>query len=354
MTLFSDKNVYNLHKWFGLIGGLFMLMLSLTGVLLLYSEPLDRALNPALTQVTPAGQRLSVDSLLNIVKKQYPEAEIGNILLQTEAPDLAIVTEASVDKKRILVHQNPYTGLVLGSRERNQTLHRKILVIHEHLTIGDWGHFILFIVGVCLLGLVVTGLWYYRRSLLDVFKVGVRQRNTYLKNSDLHKLVGFCGFLFLLVMGGTGTFMHWEKVEKMFDDEQKRPESSAAITPTANAPLEMLIQKATASVPGFVPQQIVFARHAQQPTAVRGTRPQSNRLLGKFTTEVLFDAQSGEQQGIVHKEDQDLEVNLEASMEQIHFGQYGGWFVRLLYALGSSGLATMTITGFMIWWKKRK
>ena len=357
MKLFSDKNVYVLHKWFGLIGGLFLLMLSLTGIVLLYSEPLDRALNPELTQVMPAGQRLSVDSLLNVVKKQYPQAKINGLLLQTENPDWAVVVEASVERKRLIITQNPYSGIVLGSREREQTLHRQILKIHEHLTIGDWGHFILLIVGFCLLGLVATGLWYYRRSLLGVFKIGVRQRNLYLKNSDLHKLVGVCAFLFLLVIGGTGTFMHWEKVERMFDEEPKRSEPPAAAIATANqasAPLEMLVKKAATIVPNFVAQYVAFPRDGQGPIAVRGRRPESNRLLGKFTTEVLFDAQSGELKGVENQEDKDFEAKIEGSMEQIHFGKYGGWFSRLVYALGSLGLAAMTITGFVIWWKKRR
>lgn len=355
MQLFSDKNVYALHKWFGLISGLFLVMLSLTGIVLLYSNSIDRALNPALTQVVPTNGRLSVDSLLNVVRKHHAKAEMSGILLQTENPEWAVVTEIVADKKRVFVYQNPYTGRILGERERNKTLHRQILVIHEHLTIGDWGHFILFIVGLCLLGLVVTGLWYYRRSLLGVFKIGVRQRNSYLKNSDLHKLVGVCAFLFLLVMGSTGTFMHWEKVERLFGEKPKRPEpTTAAASPTANAPLQTLIEKATASVPNFVPQFVALPREGSNPIAVRGTRPESNRLLGKFGTEVLFNAQTGQLQAIENQEDKEFEAKIEGSMEQIHFGQFGGWFIRLLYSLGSLGLATMSVTGLVIWWKKRK
>lgn len=359
MSLFSDKNVYTLHKWFGVISGLFLLMLSLTGVILLYDESIDQLMNPGLTQVKPAPSRLSVDSSIQLVKKEFPTAELSGVLLQSRKPKLANVVEITQGKTRILVHQNPYTGQILGSRERDKTLHRRILVLHEHLTIGPWGHFILFFVGLCLLGLVLTGLWYYRRSLLTVFKIGVRRGNSQRLNADLHKLTGVSIFLFLLLMGGTGTFMHWEKVERLFGEEEERPAPPPSVAPKASSlPTETFsfdqsIQKAIAAVPHFTPEYLAFSKDGS-PYAVRGSRPESKQILGKFNTEVLFDAHSGELLSVAHKEDRDLEANFEASIEQLHFGKYGGWISQLIYAIGGLGLAVMAFTGYVIWLKKQK
>jgi uncharacterized iron-regulated membrane protein len=366
MNLFSDKNIYALHKWFGLISGLFLLLLSVTGIILLYDESLDRMFNPALTQVTAAEQRLPVDSLLSVTKKQFPKLEIGGVLLQTNDPSYATITDASAGKKRMQILQNPYTGLVLGSRLGDQTIHRQILKIHEHLTIGPVGHLILFIVGICFMGLVVTGLWYYRRSLFTVFKIGVRGGNNLVFNADLHKLTGISIFLFLLLIGFTGTFMHWEKVERFLGGEERRPEGGKpeakakpadlpAPAPTpASFSIESLVQKTPSLVPGFVPCFVALPRGGDDPIAIRGTRPESNPLLGKFNTEIQFDAKTGELKGIEHKEDAEFEASVEAGIEQIHFGKYGGWISRLIYALGSLGLAIMGFTGYVIWWNKRK
>lgn len=360
MQLLADKNVYALHKWFGVISGLFMLLLSVTGIILLYDESLDQMMNPALTQVKPEGQRLSVDSLLQIVKKEFPKAELSGVVLQRNKPKLATIVDLNDGKTRLYVHQNPYTGQILGSRERDKTLHRRVLVLHEHLTIGPWGHFILFIAGLCLLGLVVTGVWYYRRSLLKVFSMGVRRGNSYVLNSDLHKLSGVSIFLFLLLMGGTGTFMHWEKVERLFGEEEGRPgpppPAAPAKSPSDNAEsvaYEPLIQKAIAAVPNFSPGYLALSKGPGEPNAVRGDRPESKRILGKFNTEVLFDANTGELLTVAHKEDRDFEANFEASIEQLHFGKYGGWISKLIYAIGGLGLAVMAFTGYVMWLKKK-
>lgn len=360
MGLFSDKNIYTLHKWFGITSGLFLLLLSLTGIILLYDEGIDQVLNPKLTQVSPAGSKLAVDSLISVVKKEFPKAELNGVLLYTNQPKTATVVEIAEGKKRIFVHQNPYTAEILGSREREKTLHRQVLMIHEHLTIGPWGHFILFIVGLCFLGLVLTGLWYYRRSLLSVFKIGIRKGNAYRKNSDLHKLVGVSIFLFLLLMGGTGTFMHWEKVERLFGEEERRPEAPAKPAPTTtpvqtgSLSFKKLIDEAIAKVPNFVPEYLALSKGVGEPIAVRGSRPESKKILGKFNTEVLFDANTGAMLSVAHKEERDFEANFEASIEQLHFGKYGGWISKLIYALGSLGLATMAFTGYVIWLKKGK
>ena len=356
MNLLSDKNIYALHKWFGLVSGLFLLMLSLTGIVLLFDDELDATLNPQIVKVTPAAQRRPMAELRAIIEQKYPEAQINSTKWQSENPEIAFLNEIQLGKKRLMVHQNQYTGAITGERERNNLLVRKILMLHEHLTIGEWGHFILLLVGLCLLGLVATGLWYYRRSLFGVFKIGVRQRNAYLKNSDLHKLTGVTAFAFLIVMGVTGSFMHWEKVEKMFDKPQEREDNSTdkplIIRQMAIQNIDSLLVVSTVAVAGFVPQEVRYPKAQGDAVVVRGSRPESNRFFGELNTSIDFTANSAPQ--ITHKEDADLEANLEASMEQIHFGKFWGVWSRVLYAIGSFGLSAMTITGFVIWWKKRK
>ncbi|MEZ4900533.1 MAG: PepSY-associated TM helix domain-containing protein [Spirosomataceae bacterium] len=84
-----------------------------------------------------------------------------------------------------------------------------------------------------------------------------------------------------------------------------------------------------------------------------GTRPESVRLFGKLNSKVDFDATTNRLVGIEHLEDGDIELKMERSFEQLHFGQYGGWFTKVLYALGGFCLSVISLTGFVIWFKKR-
>jgi uncharacterized iron-regulated membrane protein len=353
----SDRAVYALHKWFGLVAGLFLLMLSVTGVMLVFNEEIDTFSNKEVVLVEAGGARLPTGQLVKVLVERHPEASLGSTFLYPEAPNRAVMTELTIDKMRWWIYQNPATGAIIGERERNSTFMKKVLFLHEHLTLGDTGHAVLLLVGISLLGLVITGVWYYRKSLLSVFKIGVRNKNTFLLHSDLHKLVGVTSFVFLFVMAATGVFMHWEKVERMLGE-------TPAATPTAQAdvktpdyaalPLENSLKAAAAALRGFVPAQIKYPKAADGNVVVAGTRPESNPLLGKFPTSIEVSAISGKVVKVEHLEDRDLEANAETAMEQIHFGHFGGLLVKLLYGLGGIGLGTMTVTGFVLWWKKRK
>ena len=357
-----DNLVYAIHKWCGLIAGLFILMLSITGTLLIFNEEIDTATNAEMVKVDPGGERLSADALVKSLVQQYPEASLSSTFLYPGAPDRAPMTQLRQDDKNWWVYQNPATGAVLGQREPNETLMKEILHIHEHLTLGQTGHAILLVVGIALILLVFSGIWYYRNSLLSVFKIGVRNRNTYLANSDLHKLTGVLSFLFLLLMAVTGSFMHWEKVERMFESEGPPPAAARPEAPKAEptAPdytrlsLTRSLQTAEKSIPNFIPAQIMYPKASDGNVVIAGTRPESNRLLGVYTSSVEINPANGEVVKVEHAEDSDFEANAEAFVEQVHFGHYGGILIQLLYGLGGIGLGTMTITGFVIWWQKRK
>lgn len=349
--------IYALHKWFGLVAGLFLLMLSVTGVMLVFNEEIDTFTNQEVVLVKGEGSRLPAEQLVKALVDQYPNATLGTTFLYPGESDRAVMTELTIDKVRWWVYQHPATGAILGERERNSTFMKEVLHLHEHLTLGDTGHVILLIVGISLLGLVVTGVWYYRKSLLSVFKVGVRNKNTFLLSSDLHKFVGVMSFVFLFIIAATGVFMHWEKVERMLGEKPSAAPAAKAevLAPDYTIlPLENSLKVAAAALEGFVPAQIKYPKAADGNVIVAGTRPESNPLLGKYPSSVEINAGSGEVVKIEHLEDRDLEANAETAMEQIHFGHYGGLFVQLLYGLGGIGLSTMTITGFVLWWKKRR
>jgi uncharacterized iron-regulated membrane protein len=356
-SFLNDATVYALHKWFGLVAGLFLLMLSVTGVMLVFNEEIDTVSNKEVVLVQEAGTRLPAEELVKTLVDKYPEASLGATFLYPDSPNRAVMTELTIDKVRWWVYQSPATGVILGSRERNTTFMKKVLHLHEHLTLGDTGHVILLFVGISLLGLVVTGVWYYRKSLFSVFKVGVRNKNAFLINSDLHKLVGVLSFFFLFITAATGVFMHWEKVERMLGEApaaSPTPQAEVKAPDYAALPLENSLRVAATAIEGFVPAQIKYPKAAGGNVVVAGVRPESNRLLGEYPSSVEVDLTSGEVVKIEHLEDRDLESNAEAAVEQIHFGHYGGLFVQLLYGLGGIGLSTMTITGFVLWWKKRR
>ncbi|AEI51828.1 PepSY-associated TM helix domain-containing protein [Runella slithyformis] len=353
----SDKTVFAWHSWLGLIVGLFSLFLSITGILLLFSDEIDAALSPELLNVQPAPKRFPADSMLSTLQHTYPQAVLIETHLNTSHPGRAVVTELILDGESQLVYWNPYTNQLNGLRKKEDVWKNSILEWHEELTAGDVGHVFLFIVGLALLGSVLTGVWYYRKSLLKVFTVGVRRKNTYLFNADLHKLTGVISCLFLVLMAGTGTFFHWEKIERMMGEEGEQPREvkadfSAPVLSKVKFSLDGLLRDAAQNVPDFLPEHIQYPR-TEASVVVSGTHSKSIRLLGEFNTRVVFDTGSSQFKEVIHQEDGDMEQMMEKSFEQLHYGQYGGLWSKIIYALGGLCLSALSLTGFVIWLKKK-
>ncbi len=354
----TDRFVYKLHRISGLVGGLFLLMLTLTGCILLFDNLIDGWLSPATVLVKPGPVRQPYDAALRTLHRQYPTGTIRGLALYPDAPARAIRADVRADKKRLLAYVNPYTGAFLGERDVETVFVRGVHSLHEHLLappVGDW---ILLLVGLCLIGSVLTGTWYYRKSLASVFSVGIRwNKPRRILYGDLHKYLGVVSLVFLLLMGVSGTFFHWEKtVDKALsggDSRPPRPAEALATAQTAPHTIDAQVAISTAKISGFRAEVVSFPDEPGKPVVIRGNAADANPLLGKFTAAAEFDSKTGQLTKIFRASEADTEYKAEHILEELHFGRFGGLLTKTLYFVLSLAMAIVTTTGLLIWWVKR-
>ncbi|WP_148289372.1 PepSY-associated TM helix domain-containing protein [Fibrella aestuarina] len=351
----TDKLIYKFHRIFGLVGGLFILMLSLTGCILLFDNAIDGLLNPDTVAVQPGPQRQPYDKAIATLKQHYPDAQLRNLVLYSSQPNRALRADVQKGKQRLWAYVNPYTGTFLGERDAERAFVRQVRQLHEHLLMPPVGDWILFVVGLCLVGSVLTGTWYYRKSLLSVFKIGVRwNKPKRLVYGDLHKYLGVVALLFLLIIGATGTFFHWEHIERSLGGGPRRPGPGEARPPVAMvASVDALLAKSASNVPGFVADVVNFPDEPGKPLVVRGNGADANPFLGKFTSSVEFDAQSGDVTKVFRAGEADVEYKVEHVFEELHFGRFGGVATKVLYFVLALCMTVVTATGLLVWWVKR-
>ena len=224
--------------------------------------------------------------------------------------------------------------------------------LHENLLLEPVGGFVMGLAGICLLGSVLTGTWYYRRSLLRYFKIGVRwNKSPRIVYADIHKWLGVVALLFMLLMSATGIFFHWEQIERKFRDGPE-PASKLLISP-ATMPVDSALAAARASIADFQPQLIEFPKPGDTTLVIRGNMPGSIRMLGKYNVSATVDARNGQYISGFDARDAGLEYIAEHIFEELHFGRYGGWISQIIYILLALATAIVTITGFFIWLLKR-
>ncbi|MDZ7935571.1 MAG: PepSY domain-containing protein [Emticicia sp.] len=63
--------LFSIHSWFGLITGIFMLLLGLSGSILIFKDDLDELIYRKSLIVKPEAKALPIDSLYKIITNKY-------------------------------------------------------------------------------------------------------------------------------------------------------------------------------------------------------------------------------------------------------------------------------------------
>ena len=203
------KAVFQVHLWSGIGFGLYLLVVSVTGSIVVYSNELYRAATRAPIVVASSGPRLNDDELKAAVTHIYPGYTVVSIGAG-QKPDQAVSVTLSRNRGRKDRLFNPYTGSDLGdSVPISIHLVSRLLELHDDLLAGPTGRSVNGFGAVMLIVLALTGIvvWWpgiknWRRSLVLRRSVGWR-RFTW----DLHSVIGFWLFAFILLFGLSGVYL---------------------------------------------------------------------------------------------------------------------------------------------------
>jgi uncharacterized iron-regulated membrane protein len=208
-TIWLRKATFQIHLWSGIGLGLYVLMISLTGSVLVYRNELYRAATPDPIIVTPSGARLTDEQLKGAATRKYPGYTVINISRATN-PDQGVVVflkSRAGQKGRLF---NPYTGADLGdSVPLGIWLVSKLLSLHDDLLGGTTGRKVNGVGAVLVIVLTLTGMvvWWpgirtWRRSVIVPRNVGW-QRVIW----GLHSMIGFWGFASILLFALSGAYL---------------------------------------------------------------------------------------------------------------------------------------------------
>ena len=208
-SVWLRKATFQLHLWSGIGIGLYVLLVSLTGSVLVYRNELYRAATRDPIIVTESGAPLTDEQLKGAVTRAYPGSSIVIISrAKNPAQAVSISLEARSGRKNRLF--NPYTGADLGdSVPLGIWLVSKLLELHDDLLAGPTGRSVngagaLLIVVLALTGIVVwwPGIKTWRRSLTI-------HRNAGWQGAiwNLHSVIGFWSLGIILLFAVSGAYL---------------------------------------------------------------------------------------------------------------------------------------------------
>ncbi|MBL7702610.1 MAG: PepSY domain-containing protein [Ferruginibacter sp.] len=348
------KFIFYVHSTAGLLTGLFILLMSLSGAALVFHEDIDHMQQPGFE--VKECNNLSVDSAYNNLRQKFPYAQINSCAIPQDKETVFIfsVNDPSCKQgnKTMQLFLHPQTGSYLGTRGGSEDMKGNFMSwlskFHSTLHLGKTGEWLLgFFALVFLLG-IITGFILFRKSIVCVF---LFKRSVY-KKSNLHQVIGGWALIFNLMIAITGFWMQRYVFKKEF---YRSYDYTPILTASPAFPFnyDSAFGNIKKQYPDFTPAVIYFAQSNNSKTAIYGSRASNAYVHSKkFADVIMLDSVGGIAKTRMIGENSASD-KYDIINSQLHMGKYGGWGIKFIYfVFGLSG-ALLSITGFLLWWRRK-
>jgi len=370
------KTFYWFHLSLGLVAGLFIGLMALTGAALSFEKELINWAERDTLQVAqpgPEAARLDLGELIQRLRTEKPGVEIGAVTVYSD-PNSAVVVNTGRNSPPLGI--DPWTGKILeGSSHRMRDTLHAAEELHRWLALGGTGRDTgkLITGSACLLFflLCLSGLWLWfpkqwtreqfrRRSLLQPRATG-RARDW-----NWHNVFGFWTLPILLVITGTGLVMAFPWADALVwraageqppqrqegrreGQGQKGGDRRQPAPSQADIAWQAVLDGARAARPGW--ESIGIRPMGTQPAQLlvhsRGDRP-------RFGSDSLrSDPKDGHVISAQAYADNTPGRRLRNWMRYLHTGEGLGLPGKSLALLGAFSTLLLVVTGFMLFFRAK-
>ena len=360
--------LFQAHWLLGITAGLVLAVMGVTGAILSFEDEILTAFNPGVMSVEPDGRPLlPVPELTRKVMEQVPQAKIGRIVVHDD-PSVAARVSYSIGKSRdrTTVYLEPTTGRVLGPSS-GHAFFETVTRIHRYLALpGDgngWGRQITGFSAIALIFFALSGLYlrWPRKALdwrawlvLDLRKTG---RNLY---RTLHAVIGGWVLIFYLLSGFTGLWWSYgwyrDGVNYVLTGEVATPggrggaKRGGKSDPAPDPAIAwQAFERATA---GSHYGTVTLSLRDSGEVQIRAKYADARH--DRVTDELTIDGRSGEVTSFVPYAQRTLGQDIVTSVYELHRGAYFGLPGRIGVALASLTMPLFTITGFLLYFARRR
>ncbi len=369
MKASSVKTWHWLHKWTSLICTVFALLLCVTGLPLIFTHEIDHALGntvdlPDLSSVVleeRVGRHGSIDDMVEDARKRRPGHAVQFVSQDDDEPNRWYVRMGETVNARRASAVFAYdgrTGRFVSEYPLDQGVMNVLIRLHIDMFASLPGTLFLGAMGVVLVASMISGVVIYGPYMQKLaFGVLRRRRSARILWLDVHNLLGIVTLGWFMIVTATGVintlatpiFGRWQATHL---SEMLAPYRSSA--PAADHGVESP-QRALDAALAHVPDTEVafmafpgndFSGPRQFVAFLRGSTPWRSKLLRP----VLMDAQTGR---VLDSRELPLYVSALLVSQPLHFGDYGGTPLKIIWALLDVLSIVVLGSGLYLWLRKR-
>ncbi len=376
------KFIGKIHLWLGLASGLVVFIVSATGCLWVFQDELRPIVyaDRMFVEAPPQAERLPVAELVDraeaALDNQYkaermhlPTSPDESTYVQfrkfnVEEDGLSPIWYTDYMEYYYKVFLNPYTGEVIKIENTKWEFFNVVLWLHFSLLLNySIGHTIVGYAVLIFVVMLITGLvlWWPKNKAAAKQRFWFRWKPTTRwrrKNYDLHNIAGFYSLIIALLIALTGLVWAFEWVDHSVQwlanggKTINEPFPEYNITPTeAEGVLDRIITGMYASYPQAQSFYLRFPRTNDAPLFLSVIL--SNSGYDNYFS-CQFNPYTGEQLEETHFADMNNGEKAHALNYPIHVGSILGFPGKVLAFLASLVSASLPVTGFYIWWGKRR
>lgn len=351
------------HTWTSLICTAFLLLLALTGLPLIFHHEIDHLLGdaPVLREMPADSPRLDLQQLVQAAEAHRQGEVVQYLGWEDDEPNgVVAITAATAGTEPNSSHTfmlDARSGEPVAMPSANGGFMMTMLRLHVDLFAGLPGKLLLAFMGLLFVVAIVSGAVLYAPFMRRLeFGTVRRDRSTRTRWLDLHNLIGIVTLTWALVVGVTGVISAcadlviaaWrnESLAAMVEPYRDAPPL------TERAPATRLLEIAAQATPGMAPDFIAFpgtrfSSEHHYSVFMKG----SSHLTSHLWTPVLIDART---LAVTAIGERPWYMDALAMSQPLHFGDYGGLPMQLLWAT----LDVLTIivlgSGLYLWWVRRR
>ena len=359
-----------LHRWSSLVCTFFLLLLCLTGLPLIFTHEIGELTRPGLHPPPMAVDaastpRATLDALETNARAAQPGLVPLYFFAEEDEPDLWYVkldTRTDTDERNaILLALDARTGDLLGTPEFGTGFMGLMYRLHVDLFAGLPGKLFLGLMGALFVVSLISGTVLYAPFMRKLDFGTVRHdRPARIRWLDLHNLLGIVTLVWALVVGGTGVVNTWaDLILKSWQREQTTQLAAGHATPLlagepGSIPAEKRVQhvldRAQSAAPHMrltmlaypgtllgTPEHFAVILHGDAPFT---SRLRQSLLVHPETSEVL------------QASARPWYVTLFQLSQPLHFGDYGGLPLKILWAVLDLITIVVLGSGLYLWLAK--
>ncbi|HTQ65092.1 MAG TPA: PepSY-associated TM helix domain-containing protein [Puia sp.] len=375
--IFLNRKLFAIHSWLGLFLGFFYLLISISGALSVFRFELNSLIYGHKTNIVnePSKKRLSYDSIFSIARKEVPGMPYyvcGFEESYENAPAFySAVThvrprlfESSMQYK--VNYLNPYTGelkLPTNSQGKNNVIDW-IMGFHYSFAFGEGGELFVVLLDIALLISIITGFIFYRKYVLKAltFRVKIKFTNWRVASSGLHRVIGTWALLFNLFIFLSGLYIQrkfftekwWDKYTHTENGEHHHTDKISY--PSSLVSLDSLKTIAMAKAPNM--HFLSFSIDCGHGGGISALGIKQESIFQAYDNIALVNFDSAGNYVNTYyrpwKEYSAADKFNDINFSFFHTGWAFGTPGKILWCIMGFSPAFLSITGFLLWWRKKK